>query len=367
MTTSATQDTLTRMRKSDIVDVYKALAGGTTGFDHSEVKKPEMIVKMMNSFSNEAINAAIAKKGVQVVAQADPTATIDALRSLLGLKVDDDSIRDIVVDEVKKIMEASPVTRIEVKRPDESIHELGGPVRPEFKTVLTSVSAGVNVLLIGPAGCGKTHLAHQVAESIGREFASVSCTSGMSESVLTGWMLPGEGGAFEYVPSDFVRIYEGGGVFLFDEIDAADPNTLLFVNQALANGSFYLPQRKGSTKVSRHPDFVCVAAANTFGTGANMMYAGREKLDESTLDRFRAGSVVLDYDREFEKSAVEKNLLKWGWTVREKINSARLNRVMSTRFLLDGTRLIASGKTLDAIKESFFIGWKTDERNKMND
>lgn len=353
------------MRKMDIVELYKHLNGGSTGFDHSEVKKADMIARTIDRFGEDRVVEAVNSRGVRVVAPADANATIDALRSLLSPRVDDESIREIVVDEVQKALELSPVTTYEVKRLDGTLHKINGRVRPEFEQVLVSASAGLNVLLIGPAGCGKTHLAHQLAESLDRKFASVSCTAGMSESVLTGWMLPGDGGAFEYVASDFVRMYEEGGVFLFDEIDAADPNTLLFINQALANGSFYLPQRKGATRVSRHADFVCVAAANTFGTGANMVYAGREKLDESTLDRFRAGSVVLDYDREFEKSAVDKDLLKWGWGVRERIQSARLSRVMSTRFLLDGTKLIRAGRTVDQVKETYFIGWKPDERKKV--
>jgi len=187
----------------------------------------------------------------------------------------------------------------------------------------------------------------------------------MSESQLTGWMLPGEGGSFEYVPSDFVTMYETGGVFLFNEVDAADPNTLLFINQALANGSFYLPQRKGRTQVKRHADFVCLAAANTFGTGANMVYAGRERLDESTLDRFRAGTVLLDYDTKFERSSVDPEVLAWGWAVRKKISDLRLSRVMSTRFLLDATKLVKAGRSLEQIKATYFTGWKADERQKV--
>jgi hypothetical protein len=36
----------------------------------------------------------------------------------------------------------------------------------------------------------------------------------------------------------------------------------------------------------RHPDFVFIAAANTFGMGANDRYVGRNRLDAATLDRF---------------------------------------------------------------------------------
>ncbi len=84
-------------------------------------------------------------------------------------------------------------------------------------------NARKNILLIGPAGTGKTYIARQLAEclpskldptKIGLPFYHISCTAGMSEGNLTGKFLPvGENGKFEYVPAGFVYAYENGGVF----------------------------------------------------------------------------------------------------------------------------------------------------------
>lgn len=372
------RDQLLALPKATILDLFKHLNGGAVGFDHERAKKTECVDRLLQCYSTAQIESALqsvptatavpaapATPAAPVVTSGDPAAALGALRALLGVQVDTDSVRQIVLDEVKKALDKSPVVKIEVTRPDGSEWKPSGHVRPEFRDILVSAQCGLNILLVGPAGCGKTHLAHQVAEALGREFASISCTAGMSESALQGWMLPGDGGSFEYVTSDFVRMYETGGVFLFDEVDAADPNTLLFINQALANGSFFLPQRKNKTRVERHPDFVCIAAANTFGTGANMTYAGRERLDESTLDRFRAGTVLLDYDTKFERSAVDPEVLAWGWSIRKRIGEARLSRVMSTRFLLDATKLVKAGRSLEQIKATYFTGWKADEKTKV--
>jgi cobaltochelatase CobS len=301
-----------------------------------------------------------AKKPDDVLAGA--MALIEALKATKGSGIDEDAVRKIVKAELSDVAPKEII----ITRPDLTQYTTTGYVRPEFEKVLRKASCGINILLVGPAGCGKTHLAHQVAEAMGRQFASVSCTAGMSESALQGWLLPSDNGAFEYVPSDFVTMYENGGVFLFDEIDAADPNTLLFVNQALANGGFNLPQRKGATYVKRHPDFVCIGAANTYGTGANMVYSGRERLDESTLDRFRAGVVKLGYDLGFEKQAVDAQVFEWCLSVRAKIEASRLNRVMSTRFMLDATKLKQAGESFDSIKETYFIGWKAEEVSKVS-
>lgn len=378
------RDSLLSLPKEKVLGLFKHLNAGSVGFDHERTKKTECVDKLLAAYSKEQIAEAMVATGAEssgvtdvepkAVGQsvpaspsvpADAAAGLMALRALLGGGVDESKIQALVKAEVKSAIEASPVVKIEVVRPDGTEYKAEGHTREEFKEVLTAAMCGLNILLVGPAGCGKTHLAHQVAEALGRPFASISCTAGMSESALMGWMLPSEGGAFDYTPSDFVNMYENGGVFLFDEIDAADPNTLLFVNQALANGSFYLPQRKGNSKVTRHPDFVCLAAANTFGTGANMTYAGRERLDEATLDRFRAGTVVLDYDTRFEKSVVDADVVAWGHKVRQKIRDSRLSRVMSTRFLLDATKLKKAGRTLQQIQDTYFVGWKQDEKAKV--
>ena len=292
---------------------------------------------------------------------AGAMAILELLKSNKG-GIDEDAVRKLIK---KELADVAPRELI-ITRPDLTQYKTSGYVRPEFETVLRKASCNVNIMLIGPAGCGKTHLAHQVAEAMGKKFASVSCTAGMSESALQGWLLPSDTGAFEYVPSDFVTMYENGGVFLFDEIDAADPNTLLFVNQALSNGGFNLPQRKGASYVKRHDEFVCIGAANTYGTGSNMVYSGRERLDESTLDRFRAGMIKLDYDNKFESQVVDAEVYNWALGVRNKIIASRLNRVMSTRFMLDATKLKQAGESLAEIKDTYFIGWKDEEKSKVS-
>jgi MoxR-like ATPase len=380
------RDSLLTASKPEILWIFRTLNGGTVGFNYETVNKVDLIDRLLLAFTEDQIKSAISNgfpqvnpKGVAMneegrpvppttkpsASKASDSDALDALRKLLSPTVDEATVRQIVMTEVKKAMDDSPVVRIEVVRPDGSAHKVEGHVRAEFKKILTRATIGINILLVGPAGSGKTHLAHQVAEALGRPFASISCTAGMSESSLQGWLIPGDGGSFQYLTSDFVRMYEDGGVFLFDEIDAADSNTLLFVNQALANGSFFLPIRKGSSVVKRHPDFVCMAAANTFGTGANQSYAGRERLDESTLDRFRAGVVSLDYDQTFERKSVAPDLLAWGWAIRKRISEARLRRVMSTRFLLDATKLLKAGETVEEIKSTFFEGWSSDEIKKV--
>src|SRR5262249_41806066 len=142
-------------------------------------------------------------------------------------------------------------------------------------------------------------------------FYFVSISAGMSEGQLVGRLLPvGKQGKFEYVISKFVSAYENGGVLLLDEAAAGDPNMLLVINAALANGEMDVPNRPEKPAAKRHPDFICIAAANTFGTGADRQYVGRNQLDESTLDRFRIGQIDMDYDANLELALCSNKALR---------------------------------------------------------
>lgn len=174
-------------------------------------------------------------------------------------------------------------------------HRLAGYVR---KLVL----ARQNVMLIGPAGTGKSHLARQVAGLISTEshpdglpYAETPMTPGATRGDLLGrHTISG------FIPSQFVEIYSGGGVFNFEEIDASDPSMLIVVNNALASDRLY--NSANGEVYARHPDFIAVATANTFGLGADAKYTGREKLDLATIDRFRMGRVLLTLDESLAES-----------------------------------------------------------------
>lgn len=245
---------------------------------------------------------------------------------------------------------------------------------PAFAEVFELASACENVMLVGPAGTGKSFLAEQVAQALGRRFGSISCSAGMSESHLIGRMVPyGEQGQFEFLGTEFLDCFENGGVFLLDEMDAADPNVLLVINSALANGRISVPARHGAPVAKRHPEFVLIAACNTFGRGADRQYVGRSQLDESTLDRFRIGTVEVDYDQQLERelfagiageSPAALAVLELLWRYRANIFAARLERCVSTRFVIAAARAVARGRRGEYVDDKLFSGWRADETRK---
>lgn len=340
---------------------------------------PEADGRVLIGRSNAAIVAAISDAipdDWKVEHQAEPVkfdgnaaeALAQAVKALAAqvapqaASVDEDRVRELVAEAVaglgKQVQTIVVRDKVEYQLPD------GEYVRPELQTVVDLLSQGMHVMLVGPAGSGKSHFAEQVAKALGLEYSSNSCSAGMSESALSGWLLPvGESGKFAYVPAEFVKRYEEGGLHLIDEIDAADPNLLVFINQALANGHFFLPHRHEKTRVDRHPNFRCIAAANTYGSGADRIYVGREQLDAATLDRFWI--IDFGYDAILEERAVLPEVIEWANGLRNKVNELRIRRVVSSRKLIQISTMIRSGWKFKQCKDLFFTPWTAEERSKV--
>ena len=280
------------------------------------------------------------------------------------------SVQPLIDAQIAKEIEAQKakigIRRHEIIINGETRAEIKGKVHPMFDKVLKLVSAGLHPLLIGPAGCGKTKLAADIARALKLSFGSISGSAGASESQLIGRLMPtGDGGRFEYHCSPFVKQYEQGGAFLFDEMDAFDPNMVLVVNQALSNGGFFVEARHTSPFVKRHETAVLMGAANTWGNGADMIYVGRNQLDGSTLDRFYP--VFMDYDRDIEAEYAPSNVCSWVWSIREKATASRLRRIVSTRMIQKAGAAIDAGLSFAEVKSDLLNGWSKDELAKIGE
>lgn len=283
---------------------------------------------------------------------------VDARASQLTTEMITERLRDV------KLGHAS----VEWKVNDRPFAKIEGAHHKALPRLLKLYAAGFrNFLVVGPAGSGKTTLAHNLATSLLLDFGGVSCTAGMSESALTGRPIPNlTTGATVFESTDFVRCYESGGVFLLDEVDAADANVMLVINSALANGHMPVPARSESPNATRHDNSVIICAANTWGTGADRQYVGRNQLDAAFLDRFVGATIEVEYDRDLESSLVaDANICARVWTIRDKVTALKLRRVVGTRFLMSVARLVrGAGESLNDALRACTVGWTIDEQTK---
>jgi hypothetical protein len=167
--------------------------------------------------------------------------------------------------------------------------------------VVRLMLAGIPVYLYGPTGSGKSVLASKIAEFLELPYGEIALSLGVSRTDLFGnWNAKG------FVNRPFTEMYKDSGVFCFEEIDAADPNILLAVNNAVANNTLFNSSNGEETR--RNERFYPIATANTLGNGATANFGGREGLDGSTLDRFKYGRVFVDYNTELEHDLMFSNL-----------------------------------------------------------
>jgi MoxR-like ATPase len=214
-----------------------------------------------------------------------------------------------------------------------------------LEDILLAVVAGASPMIVGPAGSGKTTLAEQICTILQRPFYMEARVT--SEFKLIGF-IDAHG---KVVRTQFREAYEHGGGFLFDEVDASDPDALTSFNAALANDSCPFPDGL----VKRHPDFFAIAAGNTFGRGADRQYVGRNQLDAATLDRFQVFEV--DYDEALEsKLAVNAEWTKRVQAVRAAVTVEKVRHIVSPRASIIGAKLLAAGMTKEKVEEACI--WK---------
>lgn len=255
-------------------------------------------------------------------------------------------------DKLRAELRAGKPVTIEIVKQDGE-RKLIGRKHFLFPLLMKCAEARVHPYMAGPAGSFKTSTAHAAAEALELPFYATSVCQQTTKTDLLGFFVPGTG---EYMPTDFRRAFEKGGVFLLDEIDAGNPNVLAVLNAALANSAMGFPDGM----IERHPDFVLFAAGNTFGQGANRQYVGRNQLDAATLDRFAFIDFPYDEGLEAEYCGIEGrpspafNLMEGGsvtadsWIdyvhrVRTAAEKLQIRAVFSTRASIMGVKLAAQG------------------------
>ena len=277
-------------------------------------KKSAKVTKSEPASTNiDATAQAIANalKGLQVNAPAQP--------------IDREELLGLIQKEVERISEK--VRRIEfvVKTPT-AANVIKGTVSKDFEVHCNLVNAGKPLYLYGPAGCGKSYEAKQIAEALGLPYFETS-------QAMFAHELKGYGDAKgEFVPTAFYRAFSGGGIFFLDEVDASAPEALVVLNNAIANKRFDFPV---IGNIEAHPDFRVIAAGNTRMTGATLAYTARQMQDTSFKNRFFFALVGYDESIEIQIANGDKDIVQFAHDLRKAARATSILQLCSYRQIQD--------------------------------
>ena len=265
-----------------------------------------------------------------------------------------------IVAEARGIVNGAPRTlRIEI---GQHIRDMPPARRhPLFDTLLAMTVAarhgGLPVMIVGPAGSGKTTACEHVAAALGLSFFTNGALTGAHE--LTGY----KDAAGQYHTTPMRQAFEFGGVYLMDEMDRSDPGAVLALNSALANGFMAFPD--SAAPIRAHRDFVPMVAANTYGRGADRVYVGANQMDGATCDRF----VMLDwtYDEGLERSIAQDDAwVSYVQAARAGAEKHKIRHVISPRASMAGAALRRAGLAFDLVTEAaIWKGLDKDQRGRI--
>lgn len=310
----------------------------------------DLLTPQTPALDENAVLEIVARNMGQTISAATTSATEQARLALAD-----------VLEEARAIVNGAPRTlRIEIAGRVKDMPK--APRHPLFDALLTLIvcgreTQGLPVMLVGPAGSGKTTACEHAAEALGLPFYTNGALTGAHE--LMGY----KDAAGTYHGTPFRAAFEGGGVYLMDEMDRSDPAAVLSLNSALANGFAAFPDQPAPVKA--HPDFIPVVAANTYGRGADRLYIGANQLDASTLDRFAVLS--WDYDEALERAlAGDDAWCAYVQAARAAAVDLKIRHVISPRASMSGAVMRRAGLPFDMVAEAaLWKGLDKEQRERI--
>ena len=230
----------------------------------------------------------------------------------------------------------------------------------KFERLLKSIARRKHVWICGQAGSGKTTAAQMIAEALDLPYQEISLGPATSQWDLFGF--PSPDGKYVEPATSIRKVFEFGGILMLDECDNADASVLKAMNSALANGLATFPD----ARVAKHPDFVCIAGANTFGMGWNRIYVGSNQLDAATLDRFKFIPFDVDEEAELDWAGHDQKVwVEFVQKVRHAASERELRVVISPRASINGADELRDGDDFDLIADEYIWNKMSVEDSNM--
>lgn len=251
-------------------------------------------------------------------------------------------------EDTKELVDKPEKKREEEKRLKE-IQFSFQSLEPEDK-LKKLIEAGMNnIWMVGPAGCGKSTIARNIAKELDIPYLCISCGIGTSATEFTGYKYPTR------EATKFAEFYAKKSLILIDEMTALDPSVAQVINAALANGEI----ETTTGTVLRHSECIIVATSNTFGSGADRQYVANNQLDASTIDRFTGAIIEVDYSKKYE-SQFDQEVRDYIHLLRACIKTNSLRRIASTRMIQAAEKMKKIG--MSDWRDLLIINWSDTEK-----
>ena len=232
----------------------------------------------------------------------------------------------------------------------------------KWKYLVRSAVRGKNIMMTGPAGCGKTMAAKAVVNSLDRPdfYFNLGATQDPRATLIGNTHFDSDKGTY-FASSLFVKaIQTPNAVILLDELSRAHPDAWNILMTVLDYGQRYLRLDE-----AKDADTIKVADGVTFVATANIgnEYTSTRVIDKALMDRFTIVEMdVLNESEEYDlltymfpnvDSTVIGNVAKIASLTRSESNSdtARITSGISTRTTVELCGLLYDGFSLEESSE----------------
>jgi hypothetical protein len=236
------------------------------------------------------------------------------------------------------------------------VHRSIGGVE-DFRVFEHAQSSGLNVLLYGPTGPGKTTSAIAYAASKSLPVFMVSGTVSLEASQLFGRYIPDGAGGFVWQDGGVTELVRNGGVLILDEVNFIPSKIATVLFPLLAQTRHItLLDHKGET-IKAHPNLLIVGTMNPG-------YVGTQDLNAAFRNRF---SIQIDwgYDDGVEKALIKSAALrKLAAQLRAEEAKEELITPTPTNALIEFIDL-AHGLGMDFAIKNFVARYDETEQSKV--